>query len=86
MLAVISARAKKDGQICGIVPHLIEDGLSVFQYTYDTILFLDHDIAQAMNMKLLFCTFEQFFKKVKSSVSCKQSCVRHNILNYLVAK
>ena len=86
MLVVIIVRAKEDGQICGIVPHLIEDGLSVFQYTYDTILFLDHDIAQAMNMKLLFCTFEQFFKKVKSSVSCKQSCVRHNILNYLVAK
>jgi len=59
MLAVI-ARAKEDGQICGIVPHLIEDGLSVFQYTYDTILFLDHDIAQAMNMKLLLFTFEQY--------------------------
>ena len=59
MLAVIIARAREDGQIHGVVPHLIEDGLSILQYAYDTILFLDHDIVQAMNMKLLFCTFEQ---------------------------
>jgi len=38
---------------------LIEDGLLILQYADDLMLFLDHDIEQAMNMKLLLCTFEQ---------------------------
>lgn len=59
MLAIIIARAKEDGQIRGVVPHLIEDGLSILQYTDDNVFFLDHHIAQAMNMELLLCTFEQ---------------------------
>jgi hypothetical protein len=59
MLVVIIARAKEDGQIRGVVPHLIEDDLSILQYADDTILFLDHDIAQGMNTKLLLCILEQ---------------------------
>jgi hypothetical protein len=59
MLVVIIARAKEGGQIHGVVPHLIEDGLSILQYVDDTILFLDHDIAQGMNTKLLLCILEQ---------------------------
>jgi hypothetical protein len=57
MLVVIIAKAREDGQNHGAVPHLI--GLSILRYAYDTILFLDHEIAQAMNMKLLLSTFEQ---------------------------
>jgi hypothetical protein len=34
------------------------NGLSFLQYTDDTIIFIDHDIEQAKNMMLLFCTFE----------------------------
>ena len=59
MLAIIIARAKEDDQIKGIVPHLLEDGLSILQYADDTIIFMDHDIEQAKNMKLFLCTFEQ---------------------------
>jgi len=39
MLAIIIARAKEDGQVKGVVPHLVEEGLSVLQYTDDTIIF-----------------------------------------------
>ena len=61
MLAVIFARTKENGQIKGVVSHLVEDDLSILQYVYDTLLFLkDHDIGLAMNTKLLLCTFEQF--------------------------
>jgi hypothetical protein len=31
MLAIIVARAKGDGQIKGVVPHLVEDELSILQ-------------------------------------------------------
>jgi len=54
------ARAKECGQICGIVLHVKYDGLLISQYADDTILLLHHDIAQAMNMKLLLFTFEQY--------------------------
>ena len=59
MLANIIARTKQYGQIKGVVPHLVDGGLSILQYTDDTVLFLDHDIEQAKNMKLLLCTFRQ---------------------------
>ena len=59
MLAIIIARAKEDWQIKGVVPHLVDGGLSILQYADDTVLFLDHYIEQAKNSKLLLCTFRQ---------------------------
>jgi hypothetical protein len=32
MLAILIDRAKNDGQIAGIVPHLVDGGLSILQY------------------------------------------------------
>jgi hypothetical protein len=59
MLAILIKWAKEVGQINGIIPHLVDDGLSILQYTDDTIIFLDHDLEQAKNMKLLLIVFEQ---------------------------
>jgi hypothetical protein len=59
MLALLINRAKTDGQIRGVIPHLVDDGLSILQYADDTIIFLDHDLEQAKNLKLLLCAFEQ---------------------------
>jgi hypothetical protein len=59
MLVVLIQRAKSDGQIGGIVSHLVDGGLSVLQYADDIILFMEHDIEKAQNMKLLLCAFEQ---------------------------
>ena len=59
MLAILIKRAKDDGQIRGVIPHLVEDGLSILQYADDTIIFMDHDLDQAKNMKLLLTVFEQ---------------------------
>ncbi|WVZ53496.1 hypothetical protein U9M48_004427 [Paspalum notatum var. saurae] len=59
ILAIILARAKEGGQINGVIPHLVDDGLSILQYADDTIIFMDHDLAQANSMKLLLCAFEQ---------------------------
>jgi hypothetical protein len=42
-----------------VIPHLVDDGLSILQYVDDTIIFLDHDLEQAKNMKLLLTAFEQ---------------------------
>jgi len=59
MLSILIARAKVNVQVSGVVPHLVEDGLSILQYADDTIIFMDHDIEQATNMKLILCMFEQ---------------------------
>jgi hypothetical protein len=37
----------------------VDDGLSILQYADDTILFMEHDIDKAKNMKLLLSAFEQ---------------------------
>jgi len=59
MLRVFINRARMDGQLEGIVPHLVDEGLSILQYADDTILFLHHDLKKARNMKLLLYAFEQ---------------------------
>jgi hypothetical protein len=40
MLAILIERAKADGQIEGVIPHLVDGGLSILQYANDTILFM----------------------------------------------
>jgi hypothetical protein len=59
MLAILINRAKEDGQVEGLIPHLVEGGVSVLQYADDTIIFLEHDLEKALNMKLILCIFEQ---------------------------
>jgi hypothetical protein len=39
MLAVMIERSKGMGFFDGLVPHLVEEGLSILQYADDTILF-----------------------------------------------
>jgi hypothetical protein len=39
MLALLIARAKDDGQVEGVIPHLVDSGLSVLQYAM-ILLFL----------------------------------------------
>jgi hypothetical protein len=50
MLAVLIDRAKSQGIIDGLVPHLVDDGLSILQYAYDTILFIDNDLEKAKGL------------------------------------
>ena len=59
MLAIIIERAKLAGQIEGVVPHLVDGGLSILQYADDTIIFMEHDIEKVKNLKLILSAFEQ---------------------------
>jgi len=59
MLTIIISRAKESGQVEGVIPHLIQDGLSILQYADDTVIFMSHDVEKAINMKLILSTFEQ---------------------------
>jgi hypothetical protein len=74
MLTLLINQAKTNGQIRGVIPHLVDDGLFILQYADDTIIFLDHDLEQAKNHKLLLCAFEQLpglkINFYKSEVFC----------------
>jgi hypothetical protein len=59
MLTIIINRAKSEGQIKGVIPNLIDDGLSILQYVDYTMLFMEHNIDEARNIKLLLSAFEK---------------------------
>jgi retron-type reverse transcriptase len=59
MLAILINRVKNEGHINGVVPHLVNDGLSMLQYIDDIIIFLNHDLERARNLKVLLRAFEQ---------------------------
>jgi hypothetical protein len=63
MLAVLIKRAKQNGQIQGVVSHLVDDGLSILQYADDTIIFMEDDLEtfeQLSGLKINFHKSEFF--------------------------
>jgi hypothetical protein len=59
MLAILTSRAEEDGQIMRLIPQLVDGSIPILQYVDNTILFMEHDLEQAANMKLLLCAFEK---------------------------
>jgi hypothetical protein len=89
MLAVLIAWAKEEGHVGELLIHLVEGGLSILQYTDDTILFLQHDIEKFVNIKLIICIFEQMlglkinFHKSNLFVLVKLRIWRNNMKKFL---
>jgi hypothetical protein len=42
-----------------LYPTWLTGDISILQYVDDTIIFMEHDIEKALNMKLIMCIFEQ---------------------------
>jgi hypothetical protein len=61
MLAVITEHAKNDGLIEGVIPLLVDGGLSILRCADDRIIFTEHDLAKTQNLKLILSSFEQLF-------------------------
>ena len=40
MLMILIGRAKENGQVGGLVPHLVDGGVSILQYADGTIIFM----------------------------------------------
>jgi hypothetical protein len=59
MLAILIKRGKEIDQVDGLILHLVDGGLSILQYTDDTMIFMDHDLVKAENIKPLLLAFEQ---------------------------
>jgi hypothetical protein len=69
MLAILIKRARDDGQINKVVPHLVDGDLSILQYADDTILFMKNDLEKAYNIKFLLCAFKGVFGRALESNS-----------------
>jgi hypothetical protein len=88
MLATFISRAREEGQIDGLIPHLVDGGLSVLQYADDIILFMNHNLEQVKNMKLLLCVFEKLsslkinFHKSELFFMGRQRIIRKNTHSY----
>jgi hypothetical protein len=61
MLDIVIVREKEDSEVGGggLIPHLVEGGVSVLQYANDTILFIEHDLQKVFYMGLILCIFDQ---------------------------
>ena len=59
MLAIMIEHAERSNQIARVVPHLVDGGLSILQYADDNILFMEHNLKKAKNLKLILSAFEQ---------------------------
>ncbi len=59
MLAILMQRAKDQGRFKGVVPHLVDNGLSILKYANDTILLIDHYLDEARDLKLVLSAFEK---------------------------
>jgi hypothetical protein len=74
MLAILIKRAKAEGQFEGVIPHHVDEGLSILQDADDTIIFMEHDLEKARNMKLILSAFEELsdlkIKFHKSEIFC----------------
>jgi hypothetical protein len=51
-------KARLSGQIKGLVPHLVEGGLSHLQYADDTVIFLGMEEQSILHTKFLLYCFE----------------------------
>jgi hypothetical protein len=56
---ITSTPCRINGQVGSLVPHQMEGGLSILQYVDDIILIMEHDLAKAVNMKLISAFVEQ---------------------------
>lgn len=59
MLAILIQRSNEQGNFHGVIPHLIDNGLSILQHADDTILFMEHNLEEAKNLKLVLSAFER---------------------------
>jgi hypothetical protein len=57
-LACLIQKAKDEGIIKGLIPHIISGGCCCLQYVDDTIFLLQDDLENARNLKFILCIFE----------------------------
>lgn len=59
MLAILIARAKEDGQVEGLIPHLVGGGCLFYNVRMIQLFLWITNPEKALNMKLILCIFEQ---------------------------
>jgi hypothetical protein len=91
MLAILISRSVERGMTRGVVPNLVDNGLSILQYADDTILFMENDIDEANNLKMVLGAYEKLsglkINFHKSEMFCfGKAKERENVLFFLVVR
>ena len=78
MLAIMIERAKDNGHFEGVVPHLVDGGLSILQYADDMILFMQHDLDKATTWSWYFQRSSNclYYRLISIKVNCFALAVR----------
>jgi hypothetical protein len=79
-LATMLEKAKAANQIRGLIPHLVEGGLTYLQYADDTIIFLSLDEQTILNAKFLLYCFEDM-SELKNNYQKSEVFVMGGIFN-----
>lgn len=51
-------KAQSNNKFCGLIDHIIDNGVAVLQYANDTIICLKHDLDGARSLKMLLYMYE----------------------------
>jgi hypothetical protein len=57
-LSAMLESASQKGRILGLVPHLVEGGITHLQYADDTVLLIQNEETSIVNLKLILYCFE----------------------------
>lgn len=57
-LGAMLNKARDNGDIKGLVPHLVDGGITHLQYADDTVILIDRDDESIRNVKFLLYCFE----------------------------
>jgi hypothetical protein len=58
-LAMPMKKAQAEEIVTGIVPHLVDGGVSILQHADDIVLLLEDKLTNARNVKFMLCLFDQ---------------------------
>jgi hypothetical protein len=53
MLDIIIHIANNDGQVDGLIPHLVDGGFFILKYADDIVIFMENNLEKTLNMKLI---------------------------------
>jgi hypothetical protein len=69
ILDVVIQCAKFECQIEGVVPYLLDGGLSILQQVDDMIIFMKNDFKKSKNLELTLSVFEQLLDLKINSIN-----------------
>jgi hypothetical protein len=76
-VSTMLSRANTTGHIKGVVPHLMPGGITHLQYADDTLILIQYDEQQLINLKFLLLCFEEMSGQKINYLKCEVIVMNH---------